>query len=76
MKNTNYAPEMASAMKWIINHSYDGDLHWFLTQLRETVGDPDYTHSDRWSWTYDWMKEHYPEVTGSIITGIVYAMEE
>lgn len=76
MMNTNYAPEIASAHQWIINHNNDIDLQWFLSQLRETVNDPNYKHSDRWSFVYDWMQEHYPEISGNIITGIVYYVED
>ena len=72
MLNTNYAPEIASAAKFIQDHSYDGNLRTFIKELQ----DSDYLiHSDKWSITYDWMKEHYPEVTGSLITGIVYFCE-
>lgn len=71
MKNTNYTPEIASANKFIIEHNYDNDLMIFLRKLENE----DMLHSDRWSKVYDYMAEHYPEATGSLITGIVYWIE-
>ena len=76
MKNTNYKSEMASAHKWILEHNNDLELQLFLNQLREAVNNPTFSHSDRWSITYDWMQEHYPEVTGSIVTGLAYWCED
>lgn len=76
MKNTNYAPEIATAHQWILDHNNDLDLHYFLRELGDTVNNSNYTHSDRWSMVYDWMAEHYPEATGSLITGITYWAED
>lgn len=73
MMNSNYMPEIASAHQFLINHSYDGDLRHFITQME--VNSDLYSHSEKWSIIYDWMKEHYPEVTGSLITGLVYYCE-
>lgn len=73
MMNSNYAPEIASASKFIIDHNYDGDLRWFIRNMMEE-GD-NLTHSERWSIVYDWMQEHYPEATGNLITGITYYLE-
>lgn len=74
MKNTNYAPEIYSANEFILSHSYDGDLRTFICKMQhETNG---WSHSDRWSAIYDWMQEHYPEVTGSLITGLTYYVED
>ena len=67
MMNSNYAPEIASAYKFLIDHNYDGDLRHFIVQM-QTNSDL-YSHSERWSIIYDWMQEHYPEATGSLITG-------
>ena len=71
MLNTNYAPEIASAHKFVMEHSADTDLYNFLHEMRS----PFLTHSERWSKIYDWMQEHYPEVTGTIITGLAYFLE-
>lgn len=73
MKNTNYAPEMYRANEFILNHSYDGDLRAFLYEM--TYNTEGWSHSDRWSVIYDWMQEHYPEATGSLITGLTYYVE-
>lgn len=72
MKNTNYAPEIATAYQFVLQHNNDTD---FMNMLHE-VSDNKYMHSDRWSIIYDWMKEHYPEATGTIITGLSYWVEE
>ena len=74
MMNSNYAPEIASAAKFIQDHSYDGDLRTFLYEMmHNTKG---WSHSDKWSAIYDWMQEHYPEATGSLITGLCYYIED
>jgi len=73
MKNINYMPEIASAHQFIINHNYDGELRTFINEMQyNTEG---WLHSDRWSTIYDWMHEHYPEATGSLITGLCYYCE-
>jgi hypothetical protein len=73
MKNINYMPEIASAHQFIINHSYDGDLRTFIYEMQHNA--TDWSHSDRWGAIYDWMQEHYPEATGSLITGLCYYCE-
>ena len=72
MKNTNYAPEIATAYQFALQHNNDID---FMNMLHE-VSNCKYIHSDRWSIIYDWMMEHYPEATGTIITGLSYWVEE
>lgn len=73
MMNSNYKNEIASAAKFLCDHSYDGELRTFIYEMMENENN--LSHSDRWSMIYDWMQEHYPEVTGSLITGLVYYME-
>lgn len=73
MKNTNFAPEMYRANNFIIENNNDADLRTFIHKMQyETDG---WSHNDRWSAIYDWMKEHYPEATGSLITGLTYYVE-
>ena len=74
MKNINYKNEIASAAKFIHDHNYDGDLRTFLYEMMNNTDG--WSHSDRWSAIYDWMHEHYPEATGSLITGLTYYTEE
>ena len=73
MKNPNYTSEIATAAKFIEDHSYDGDLRTFLYDMMHNTDE--WTHSDRWSTIYNWMKGHYPEATGSLITGLTYYCE-
>lgn len=73
MMNSNYAPEIASAAKFLCDHAYDEDLTAFIYNILEN--EDSLTHSDRWSTIYDWMQEHYPEATGSLITGLTYYCE-
>lgn len=68
MKNYNYANEIATANQFIIEHNTDTELMNFLKQLESPI----YSHSDRWSRIYDYMEEHYPSATGSLITGLAY----
>ena len=68
MKNTNYANEIATANQFVIEHNTDTELMNFLKQLENPI----YSHSDRWSQIYDYMEEHYPSATGSLITGLSY----
>ena len=74
MLNSNYAPEIASAHQFIINHSYDGDLRTFIYDMQNNTDN--WTHSERWSAIYDWMQEHYPQETGTLITGLTYFVEK
>ena len=71
MKNTNYAPEMYRANNFIIEHNTDADLMAFLRKMENE----NLSHSDRWSQIYDYMEEHYPAATGSLITGLTYWVE-
>ena len=73
MKNPNYLNEISSAAKFIEEHNYDGELRTFIYNLMHNTDN--FTHSDRWSMIYDWMQEHYPEATGSLITGLCYYVE-
>ena len=74
MLNSNYTPEMTSAHQFIIDHNYDGNLRTFIYEMQNNTDS--WSHSDRWSKIYDWMQEHYPEATGSLITGLVYYCEK
>lgn len=71
MKNTNFAPEIASANRFVIEHNNDIDFMTFLRKMEEA----NISHSTRWSEVYDYMYEHYPEATGSLVTGLVYWIE-
>lgn len=71
MLNTNYSSEMATANQFIINHNNDIDFMKFIRDMEEA----DITHGDRWSQIYDYMEEHYPGATGSLITGLCYWCE-
>lgn len=71
MLNSNYAPEIATANEWIINHNTDAKLMAFLREME----DPRYTHGERWSKIFDWMLENYPGVTGTLVTGLAYFLE-
>ena len=74
MKNTNYSSEMYQANEFIIKRNNDEELRAFIYKMQhETDG---WLHSDRWSIIYDWMQEHYPEATGSLITGLTYFCED
>ena len=74
MLNTNYASEKAMATKFIQEHSNDIELRIFLDEMQNET--PGWMHSDRWSKIYDWMEKHYPEATGSLITGLTYYCED
>lgn len=69
--NTNFAPEIAMANRFVINHNYDEDFMRFLREMEES----NFTHSQIWSNIYDYMSEKYPAATGSLITGLVYWIE-
>lgn len=70
-RNPLYTNEMATAHQFIIEHNSDIDFISFLEKMKN----PNLTHSDRWSLIYDYMAEHYPEETGSLITGLAYYLE-
>lgn len=69
--NTNFAPEIAMANRFVIDHNYDEDFMRFLREMEES----NFTHSQIWSNIYDYMSEKYPAATGSLITGLVYWIE-
>lgn len=71
MKNINYRNEIATANQFVINHNNDIDFMKFLRDMEEA----DITHGDRWSQIYEYMEEHYPGATGSLITGLTYYVE-
>ena len=70
MKNINYSSEAASAYQFLLNHNNDKVLKNFITELQNI--------SSSWSYAKKrliisvWMKEHYPEITENLITGLVY----
>ena len=69
--NTNFAPEIAMANRFVIDHNYDEDFMRFLREMEES----NFTHSQIWSNIYDYMSEKYPAATGSLITGLAYWVE-
>lgn len=69
--NTNFAPEIAMANRFVIDHNYDEDFMRFLREMEES----NFTHSQIWSNIYDYMSEKYPAATGSLITGLAYWIE-
>lgn len=71
MKNVNYLREMASANIFVANHEDDKDFIKFMREMEEA----EISHSERWSRIYDYMNEHYPGTTGSLITGLCYWCE-
>lgn len=66
-----YEEDMSRAQDFIVAHNDDIDFMTFLYEIRKS----DLIHSDRWSMCYDWLNEHYPEATGSIVTGLTYLTE-
>lgn len=73
MLNTNYAPEIATANDFIINHNNDIDFMNFLQERKNNLANE--MHSDRWSLVYDYLNEHYPDAAGAVVTGIAYWLE-
>lgn len=71
MMNTNFAPEIAMANRFVIEHNNDIDFIQFMRRMEET----EMMHSARWSAIFDYMEEHYPGTTGSMITGLCYYAE-
>ena len=71
MMNTNFAPEMAMANRFILEHNDNIDFMRFMRQME----DEQISHSERWSRIFDYMDEHYPGTTGSMITGLAYYAE-
>lgn len=74
MMNSNYKNEIASAAKFLCDHSYDGELRTFIYEMMENTDG--WSHSERWSEIYNWMQIHYPDATGSLITGLTYCCEK
>ena len=72
-KNLLYANEIATAHQFVIEHNTDIKLQNFLYDMRFRK---DLMHSDRWSLCYDFLKENYPAATDSIVTGLVYYLED
>lgn len=66
-----YTNDMAMAYRFIVEHNSDIDFMSFLEKMK----DSNLIHSDRWSFIYDYMAEHYPSETGSLITGLTYYVE-
>lgn len=72
-KNENYKNEIASANAFVIEHAAEHKLQNFLSAMRDLHF---LSHSDRWSRCYDFLHENYPEVTGSLVTGLTYWLED
>lgn len=72
MLNTNYAPEIATANQFVIDHKYDTKLMGILREASSSQ----YSHSERWSMIYDYIEEHYPGATRSVVTGLAYRCEK
>lgn len=72
MKNYDYSRELIMANEFVISHNADQQFLDMLEDLKSSK----YCHSDRWSVIYDYMKEHYPSATGSLITGLAYWIEQ
>lgn len=68
----DYSVEKIMAHEFMISHSADQQFMDMLNDVQSLK----YTHSDRWSIIYDYMKEHYPSATGSLITGLAYYVED
>lgn len=71
-KNPLYQNEIATAHKFVIDHNTDPELQKFLHNMKNRE---DLLHSDRWSLCYDWLSEHYPAATGTVVTGLAYWLE-
>ena len=72
-KNPLYANEVATAYQFILEHNTDTKLQNFLHDMRFRK---DLMHSERWSLCYNFLKENYPETTGTIVTGLAYYLED
>ena len=72
-KNPLYANEITTAHQFVIEHNTDIKLQNFLYDMRFRK---DLMHSDRWSLCYNYLAEHYPAATGSIVTGLAYYLED
>lgn len=67
--------EYNKVKEFINAHSYDGDLKNLIYHLKKSVKNNSMLHSDRWSWTYDFFKEYYPQYS-DLITDFVYYIEK
>ena len=72
-KNPLYANEIATAYQFVLEHNTDVELQSFLHDMRFRK---DLIHSERLSLCYDFLKENYPEATGTIVTGLTYYLED
>ena len=70
----DYSAEKIMANEFIISHNADIDFMNFLSERRTNLWRE--SHSDRWSLIYDYMGEHYPSATGTLITGLAYYLED
>ena len=73
MKNNNFRQEIIMANMFIVEHCGDPALSNFLVSMRDMAW---LTHSDRWSRCYDFLMEHYPDKTGTLVTGLAYWLEQ
>lgn len=67
----NYINEMIIAKNFILDHKGDAGL----MNLIERCKSPKLLHSDRWSLIFDYFATYYPNVAGSVITGLAYLVE-
>lgn len=72
MSKNLYANEIASAYRFVLEHNNDLKLLCFMATMRDRY----ISHSERWSACYDFLKENYPEATGTIVTGLTYYLED
>ena len=72
-KNPLYANEISIAYQFVLEHNTDTKLQNFFFFLRFRK---DLMHSDRWSLCYNFLKENYPEATGTIVTGLTYWLDD
>lgn len=70
----DYSTEKILAHEFIISHNADINFMNFIAERRTNLWRE--SHSDRWSLIYDYMKEHYPSATGTLITGLAYYLED
>jgi len=71
MLNTNYAPEIATASRFLEENKEDIALMNFIKIMQS----PFYTHADRWGRIYDFILEHYPSYIDTVVTGLTYYCE-
>lgn len=71
-RNKLYINEVATAYKFLIDNKDDLKLQNFIKDMQNKK----MMHSDRWSICYDFLKENYPDIDGSIVTGLAYYLED